>query len=77
MHYDILFCLCFAIFFFKAAEVESAAPFLWLLASVLCWLTVRWGLHWGLLGAVGLQVVLFALQGLFLEWRRRRRGVKW
>jgi hypothetical protein len=77
MYFDVLFSLCFAIFFVKAAEAERAAPVVWLLASVLLWVVARWGLQWGLLAAVGLQVVLFALLGLLLEWRRRKRGERW
>jgi hypothetical protein len=68
---QILAIIVFAIFFYRAAELESENEtgwIWWVLSVLISSLTIFW-LHWGWLGIISGQIALFVGITLFRIWR--------
>jgi hypothetical protein len=57
--FHIVILLAFASFYYKAADYENEAPFLWGGASILVYMLTWFGFSWGWLGCIIGQVILF------------------
>ena len=68
----VLLIIC-AVVFYKAAEMEDAPGILWASLSVAVFLLTSAVLHWGLLGCVLGQILLFVGIGVFKMLRDSRR----
>lgn len=67
----IAIILAFAIFYHRAAESENESGLLWSGLSVLISVTTLFYFHWGLLGTLLGQAVLFAGITFVRIWRNR------
>ncbi len=66
----IVIILAFAVFFFRAAELEDESGFLWSMLSVLVSVLTWFVFHWGWLGGVLGQAGLFAGITIFRMLRK-------
>lgn len=55
----ILVCMAFAVFFYRAAELEDEPSLVWSGLSVVISLATLFWLHWGWLGTLLAQAALF------------------